>query len=85
MLATVPALRLMLTRAGVTLLAVAVLPLALLEYRSYEQQAQHLRVVLNQPWWLIPICIALFLPCPYSSLSVVRPEVQQACQRQSSS
>ena len=50
MLAAVPALRLMLMRAGFTLLAVMVIPLALLEYHSYEQQAQHLRVVLNQPW-----------------------------------
>ena len=39
MLAAVPALWLMLMRAGVTLLAVAVLPLALLEYHSYKQQA----------------------------------------------
>ena len=84
MLAAVLALWLMLMRAGVTLLAVAILPLALPEYHSYEQQAQHLRVVLNQPRWLIPICIALFLPCPYSSLSLVRPEVQYACRRQSS-
>ena len=49
MLAAVPALRLMLMRAGVILLAVIVLPLALPEYHSYEQQAQHLRFVLNQP------------------------------------
>ena len=77
MLAAVPALQLMLMRAGVTLLAVAILPFALLEYHLYDQQAQHLKVVLNQPWWLIPICSALFLPCPYSScLSVVRLEVQ---------
>ena len=84
MLAAVPALWLMLMRAGVTLLTAIVQPLALLEYHSYEQQAQHLRVVLNQPWWLIPVCSALFLPCPYSSLSVVRPEVQKTCQKQSS-
>ena len=50
MLPAVPALWLMLMRAGVTLLAVTVLPLAFPEYYSYEQQAQHLRVVLNQPW-----------------------------------
>ena len=50
MLTAVPALRLMLTKAGVTLLTFIVLLLALPEYHSYEQQAQHLRVVLNQPW-----------------------------------
>ena len=83
MLAAVPALWLMLMRASVILLAVVVLPLALPEYHSYEQQAQHLRVVLNQPWWIIPIRNALFLHCLYSSLSVVRPEVLQACQHQS--
>ena len=80
MLAAVPVLWLMLTRAGAKLLAVVVLPLALQEYHSYEQQAQHLRVVLNQPWWLISIHITLFLPCLYLSLAVVRPEVQQTCQ-----
>ena len=49
MLTSVPALQLRLTRAGVTLLAAIVLLLAIPEYHSYEQQAQHLRVVLNQP------------------------------------
>ena len=44
------ALQLMLTRAGVTLLAVVRTNSCLPEYHSYEQQAQHLRVVLNQPW-----------------------------------
>ena len=83
-MAAVPALRLMLTKAGVTLLTVVLLPLALPEYYSFEQQAQHLRFVLNQPWWLIPIHSAFFFPCLYSNLAVVRPEVQQACQRQSS-
>ena len=50
MLAAVPALWLILTRASVTLLTAIVLLLALPEYNSYEQQAQHPRVVLNQPW-----------------------------------
>ena len=82
-LTAVPALRLMLLRASVTLLTAIVLPLVLPEYHLYKQQAQHLRVVINQPWWPFSIWSALFLPCLYSSLSVVRPEVQKMCQCQS--
>ena len=50
MLTVVPALWLMLTKAGVTQLIAIVLLLALPKYHSCEQQAQHLRVVINQPW-----------------------------------
>ena len=49
MLTAVPALQLRLTRAGDKLLAVVALPLTLLEYHSYDQKAQHVRVVLSQP------------------------------------
>ena len=83
-LTAVPALQLMLMRASVKLLTAVVLLLALPEYHSCEQQAQHLKAMLNQPWWLISISSALFLPCLHSSLFVVRPAMQQTCQRQSS-
>ena len=85
MLTAVPALRLTkLTRAGAKQLTAIGLLLALLEYHSCEQQAQHQKVVINLPWWLqFVIIFALFLPIPYSSLSVIRFHVQQANERQS--
>ena len=61
MLTAVPTLRLTkLTRAGAKHLKAIVLLLALLEYHSCEQQAQHLKVVINLPWWLQFVII---LPC----------------------
>ena len=82
-LTTVPALRLMLMRASVTMITAIVLLIALPEYHSCKQQAQHLKAVINQAWWLISISSAFFLPCLHSSLFVVRPEMQQMCQRKS--
>ena len=48
-MAAMPALQPMLMRASATLLAVDVQPLVLPEYHSYEQQAQHVKAMLNQP------------------------------------
>ena len=59
-LTAVSALRLTkLTRAGAKQLTAVGQLLALLEYHSCEQQAQHVKVVINLPWWLQFVIILL--------------------------
>ena len=63
MLTAVLALQLTkLMRAGAKQLTAVGQLLALLEYHSCKQQAQHLKVVINLPWWLQFVII---LPCSW--------------------